>query len=100
MSLLSRFWLGFEERKHKVLKLLPENSELILVLGSGGTPEAELPVSQRLGTAALQRCIEEIRLWNLDPRKTLVFSLRGKEGYPSQSSVYADFANEQVVNPL
>ncbi|MDG1279228.1 MAG: hypothetical protein P8O16_18260 [Algoriphagus sp.] len=82
------------------MKLLPENSELILVLGSGGTPEAELPVSQRLGTAALQRCIEEIRLWNLDPRKTLVFSLRGKEGYPSQSSVYADFANEQVVNPL
>jgi uncharacterized SAM-binding protein YcdF (DUF218 family) len=99
LSPVSSMLIQQQEMRFEVLQEVPEDISLILVLGSGGVPVKGLSVYQRLDNAALQRTLEGIRLWKLKPEKFLVFSSRGKEGYASQASLYAEVALEQGVNP-
>lgn len=99
LSPLAAVLLRVQERRYAVLKELPQDVSTIIVLGAGGTPEVGLSVYQRLGCSVLQRCLEGIRIWKLDQTKLLVFSSQGREGYPSQASMYADLALAQGVDP-
>lgn len=99
LSHLGSWVLSQYERRYSPLQEIPVDVSHILVLGSGGTPEEALSVYQRVDEAALQRVMEGIRLWKKFPDRTLVFSSRGKEGYPSQAAVYADIALDQGVDP-
>lgn len=96
-SPLASFVFKAHEREYSVINELPSGTSTILVLGSGGTPEVGLSVYQRLGSSALQRCLEGVRLWKKDPQKILVFSSQGRPGFPSQASLYADVAREMGV---
>lgn len=91
-SPLSSYLTYQQEREYQVLQDLPQHAEAILVLGSGGVPEVGLTAVQRLDHAALQRTLEGIRLWKLNPEKLLIFSSQGRPGYPSQASLYANVA--------
>ena len=99
LSPLAAILLKVQERRYHVLNELPQDVSSIMVLGAGGIPEVGFPVYQRLGSSVLQRCLEGIRLWKLDKTKLLLFSSQGREGYPSQASLYADFAMDQGVDP-
>jgi len=87
------------ESDYPVLNDIPADTSLIVVLESGGVPAEGLSVYQRLDLADLHRTLEGIRLWKLHPDKLLVFSSKGRDGYPSQASYYADVALEQGVDP-
>lgn len=99
MSPISSKLIQGQERRYEVLDEVPEDVSILLVLGAGGVPEDGLSVYQRLDNAVLQRTLEGIRLWKLNPEKLLVFSSRGREGYTSQALLYADVALEHGVDP-
>lgn len=99
MSPISSFLVQRMQSAYPVLNDIPADTSLILVLGSGGVPAEGLSVYQRLDLAVLQRTLEVIRLWKLYPNKLLVFSSKGRDGYPSQASYYSDVAVEQGVDP-
>jgi uncharacterized SAM-binding protein YcdF (DUF218 family) len=99
MSPISSMLIQGQERRYEVLDEVPEDVYTLLVLGAGGVPEDGLSPYQRLDDAALHRTLEGIRLWKLNPEKLVVFSSRGREGYTSQASLYADVALEQGVDP-
>lgn len=98
MSPLST-WLVYDlERTHlPISQEVPDTCTKIVVLGSGGTPESHLPPVQQLGEAVLHRVLEGIRIWKTNPDRFLVFSSRGREGYPSQASMYSQVALELGV---
>lgn len=96
-SSLSTFLIGWMENKFPVLHQVNQDSDIILVLGSGGVPDPRLSTFQRLSSSALQRTLEGVRLWKKDPNKMLVFSSQGKPGFPSQAALYADVAKEMGV---
>lgn len=99
MSPVSSFLIQRMESMNPVLNELAEDTTpVILVLGYGGVPVEALSSYQRLDAAALHRTLEGIRLWKLHPHSLLIFSSRGREGYVSQASLYADVALELGVD--
>jgi len=89
---ISSWVIWKQERQFKPLKEVPSSAQAIVVLGSGGVPEPDLSIYQRLDASALQRTLEGIRIWKMNPEKLLVFSSEGRKGYPSQAAMYAEVA--------
>ncbi|WP_163381082.1 YdcF family protein [Cyclobacterium sp. SYSU L10401] len=97
-SPFSHWATGYMERQYPVLDLeaaaLPE---MLLVLGSGGTPDPDVAPSHRVGLSALPRVLEAFRIWKRHPEIILVVSSSGREGYPSQAAIYAEALQEWGV---
>lgn len=62
------------ENQHEVLQNLPEDTALILVLGSGHHYAEERPPNSVLTTVALSRLAEGVRLWQTKPDAVLMLS--------------------------
>lgn len=66
--------VGSLENQYPVVPVLPEDTELVLVLGSGHHWTAERPPNSVLMASALSRLTEAVRLWKTRPQATLMTS--------------------------
>lgn len=66
--------IGSLERQYPVVSVLPEDTELVLVLGSGHHWTADRPPNSILMAAALSRVSEGARLWATRPQVNLMTS--------------------------
>ncbi|MFC4871585.1 YdcF family protein [Negadavirga shengliensis] len=86
------------ESRYPVLDLtMTGYPQKVLVLGSGGLPDPDLPASQQMSSASQARVLEAYRIWKTFPEVTLVMSSAGREGYVSQAQIYANALREWGV---
>lgn len=62
------------ENQHEVLQKVPDDTSLILVLGSGHNYSANRPPNSVLSSHALARLSEGVRLWKTKPNTHLLLS--------------------------
>lgn len=60
------------EKQHAVVREAPEDTALILVLGSGHNPAGVRPPNSILTSVSLSRLVEAVRLWESQPDALLV----------------------------
>ena len=70
---------------------LPDDVTAIVVLGGGGVDAPSLPLTAQLSESSLQRLVEGIRLWRMNPEAVLVTSGALSTGRP-QAAIAADLA--------
>lgn len=66
--------IGSLEDQNPVVQILPEDTELVLVLGSGHHWTPDRPPNSVLMASALSRLSEAVRLWKTRPETTLMTS--------------------------
>lgn len=66
--------VGSLENQYPVVQALPEDTELVLVLGSGHHWTADRPPNSVLMASALSRLSEAVRLWRTRPEAVLMTS--------------------------
>ena len=71
---VSNLAVGHLENQHEVLQKLPDDTALILVLGSGHNYSTNRPPNSVLSSTALARISEGVRLWKTKPNARLLLS--------------------------
>ncbi|WP_354624517.1 ElyC/SanA/YdcF family protein [Psychromonas sp. MME2] len=80
------------ERQHPPLKNIKQDYAYILLLGSGGTADPDLPVTGQLSATALSRFMEALRIYHANPNAKLVVSGSGFGDLKSHAQLLEELA--------
>lgn len=94
---LSSYFVAELENRFPVLQIAPEDTALILVLGSGHLYKADRSVNSVLTATALSRLTEGVRLWRTRPEAYLALSGASFQSSVSHASVLREMALEMGV---